>query len=177
MVFILINISVIILRQSKLTNVWHHPKYKSPLYPVFQIYGVVGGIALLFVMGKMAFIGASVAGIAGTVLYFSYGKKHYEAKHSPWTVLWKRMSKNSEADKILWRSVFVACDEAGKGHLILSEFIKAMNVLEKDIPEDDIRELWHNIDTNADGVIDIDACMAALHYTAQHTNETVKVDL
>ena len=71
----------------------------------------------------------------------------------------------------------MACDEAGKGHLILSEFIKAMNVLEKDIPEDDIRELWHNIDTNADGVIDIDACMAALHYTAQHTNETVKVDL
>ena len=51
MVFILINISVIILRQSKLTNVWHHPKYK-PLYPVFQIYGVVGGVALLFVMVK-----------------------------------------------------------------------------------------------------------------------------
>ena len=49
-------------------NVWHHPKCKTPLYPVFQILGV-GGVALLFVMGKMAFIGASVAGIAGTYEY------------------------------------------------------------------------------------------------------------
>ena len=53
-----------------------------------------------------------------------------------------------------------------------------MNVLEKDSSEDDIRELWHNIDgsTRADGVIVIDACLAALHYRAHHTNETVKVD-
>ena len=170
--FILINISVIVLRQSKLTDVWYHPKYKSPLYPFFQSYGIIAGIALLIVMGNMAFIGAAFAVSFGSILYLTYGKKNYEAKHSPWQVLWRRLSRNSQANQMLWRSVFQACDEEGKGHLTLSEFTKALHVLEKDLRDEQIRDLWHNVDNNQDGIVGIDAFMVALG----STSKTVKQD-
>jgi APA family basic amino acid/polyamine antiporter len=175
MIFMLINICVVVLRTSKVTNVWYHPTFKSPLYPAVQIFGIFSGAVLLFVMGITAVVGASFAIIVGTALYYFYGRTRSHSKRSPWNVLWARMSKDSEADTILWRSVFRACDIGRKGHLNLKEFQTAMHVLEPSIIDDDLRSFWHNIDTNEDGIVDIEQFLEALHSHAEPpTLKTVK---
>jgi len=177
MVFVLINLCVLILRRSMLSNAWYHPEYKSPLYPYVQIYGMGAGLVLLIAMGFMAFVGASCAILMGTLLYVNYGKHHAHPINSPWKVLWKRMSKDSEADTMLWRSVFQACDEGGKGHLNLTEFRKAMHVLENEMDDEDLRNFWHQIDTNQDGIIDIESFLDALRIPENIIDDTDELPL
>ena len=45
MMFILVNLSVIILRETSAQ--WYRPTYHSPLYPYMQIFGIISGIILL----------------------------------------------------------------------------------------------------------------------------------
>ena len=77
------------------------------------------------------------------------------------------MSKDVEADTLLWRSVFQACDIGRKGHINLKEFQTAMHVLEPGIVDDDLRVFWHNVDSNEDGIIDIEQFLEALHENAE----------
>lgn len=65
LLFIIANSSLIIFRASKTAN--YHPKFKSPLYPYLQIFGILGGIFLLIEMGTfivfltMAFLFVGIA--------------------------------------------------------------------------------------------------------------------
>ena len=45
MMFIMVNMSVIILRETSAQ--WYKPKYRSPLYPFIQIFGIISGLILL----------------------------------------------------------------------------------------------------------------------------------
>ncbi len=48
-IFIVINFSVIVFRNSKIAS--YDPGYHSPLYPYMQIFGIISSIALMFFMG------------------------------------------------------------------------------------------------------------------------------
>ena len=71
--FILVNTCVIILRETAVQ--WYVPKYKSPLYPFVQIFGIISGLVLLVLLGLIPFLSVVATFILGTIIYFIYGTK------------------------------------------------------------------------------------------------------
>ena len=53
LVYVSENVAVIVLRETRVQ--WYQPKYKSPLYPLNQIFGIACGGALLFYIGGSVF--------------------------------------------------------------------------------------------------------------------------
>ena len=71
--FILVNTCVIILRETAVQ--WYVPKYKSPLYPFVQLFGIISGAVLLVLLGLLPFLSVVATFILGTIIYFIYGTK------------------------------------------------------------------------------------------------------
>ncbi len=71
LLFIFINISVIIMRESGIQN--YRPKFKSPLYPWLQVIAVVAYVYLIIEMGVMPLILTTVFIIGGLSWYWFYG--------------------------------------------------------------------------------------------------------
>lgn len=71
--FILVNMSVIVLRETAVQ--WYKPTYKSPFYPYVQIFGILSGIVLLFFLGWMPILVLILIAIIGSILFYSYGIK------------------------------------------------------------------------------------------------------
>ena len=67
MMFISVNMSVIILRETSAQ--WYKPKYKSPLYPWIQIFGIITGFLLLFYLGLVPFLAIGAIFLLGAVIY------------------------------------------------------------------------------------------------------------
>ncbi len=72
MMFVSVNLAVIVLRETAAQ--WYQPKYKSPLYPWIQIFGVVTGIFFLIVLGSVPLMTILAIFVLGAVIYYSYGK-------------------------------------------------------------------------------------------------------
>lgn len=71
--YIAVNLSVIVLRELR-TN-WYRPRYKSPLYPLLQIFGIFSGAVLLGSMGQLALMAILSIAIPGVILYLFYSRK------------------------------------------------------------------------------------------------------
>jgi amino acid transporter/mannitol/fructose-specific phosphotransferase system IIA component (Ntr-type) len=71
--YILANISVIIMRESKLVN--YNPQFKAFFYPYLQIVGVIIYIFLIFEIGKEALFATLIFILASIIIYFFYGRK------------------------------------------------------------------------------------------------------
>jgi APA family basic amino acid/polyamine antiporter len=72
LLFIFVNLSLIVMRESKLQN--YQPKFKAPLYPWLQLFGIIGCIFLIIEMGKVP-LSVTAAFIIGTIIwYFIYVK-------------------------------------------------------------------------------------------------------
>ncbi|MCP2502883.1 MAG: amino acid permease [Candidatus Thalassarchaeaceae archaeon] len=162
MVFIVINACVLVLRRSSNSH-WYDPKWRSPLFPFFQIFGIVGGLLLIYVMGMKAVIGGSSAIILGTIIYLSYGKKHVNKKITPWNTFRLMFTNPSEVEHRRRWAAFHAADTERNNHLNLQEFISAMESLgfsgddhESDLPYGALREYFHAADENEDGILEID---------------------
>ena len=69
---ILSNLSVIVLRESRLQN--YRPKFRTPLYPWVQVAGIIGFIFVLFEMGGEAFVISALLAVSGFCLYWFYGR-------------------------------------------------------------------------------------------------------
>ena len=54
-----------------------NPTFKSPLFPFIQIFGIVSGAVLVYLMGETALIGAVAAIVLGFWTYKIYGEKNY----------------------------------------------------------------------------------------------------
>ncbi|MAE38264.1 MAG: hypothetical protein CL969_01345, partial [Euryarchaeota archaeon] len=54
------------------------------------------------------------------------------------------------------------CDQKHPGHLTLYEFARAMKILAPELKHFHIRNLFHEIDLNQDGVIDVDEFLESL---------------
>ena len=151
MIFIMINSCVIILRQTSYKHEWN-PEYRGPLYPLIQIWGIVAGIILVLIMGIKAIIGAAAAIGVGLIVYQLYGKKHAYSKTTPFATYRSEFGKSKiEITKL----AFHAADMGGKGHLNLKEFQTAVNALGFNYSESESRNIFHQADQDANGVIDI----------------------
>ena len=69
---ILANVSVIVLRESRLQN--YRPTFRSPFYPWVQVAGIIGFAFVLFEMGEEAFLISALLALAGFCLYWFYGR-------------------------------------------------------------------------------------------------------
>lgn len=74
LVFILINISLIIMRESKMHN--YKPTFKAPLYPWLQLLGIAGCAFLIYEMGWIPILTAIMFIIGGLLWYLIYGMRH-----------------------------------------------------------------------------------------------------
>ncbi len=72
LIFALINLAVIVMRESRLEA--YDPGYRSPLYPWVQIFGLLGPILLIAVMGLMPIVFS--IGLVGVCLawFFFYAR-------------------------------------------------------------------------------------------------------
>ena len=79
MIYMTENIAVIILRETRVQ--WYRPSYKSILYPLPQIFGVLFTGALLLGMGiHLIIFGTLTIGVPGILLYLAYSRKRTDRK-------------------------------------------------------------------------------------------------
>jgi len=71
--FFLINLSVIFMRESRITT--YTPQFKSPLYPGLQIFGMLASILLIAEMGKLPLLISSGFFLLSVLWYFIYRKR------------------------------------------------------------------------------------------------------
>jgi APA family basic amino acid/polyamine antiporter len=78
--YILANLCLIILRESRLLN--YQPKFRAPLYPYLPVAGILGYIVLLLEMGVGALVmsGGLIAG--GLFFYWFYGRIRAEREYA-----------------------------------------------------------------------------------------------
>ena len=157
MIFIVINASVLVLRSSAKSH-WYEPKWKSPLFPLIQIIGILGGSVLIYAMGSKAVIGGTAAIVIGLIIYQSYGKKHIEKQIiTPWETFRLTFTNPDEVEHRRRWAAFHAADTERNDHLNLHEFISAMQSLGfSGEGEDALREYFHAADENQDGILEID---------------------
>ena len=72
LVFVLVNIALIAFRESHLD--WYQPKFRSPLYPLPQAFGIAAALLLLTQMGIVPLVGALTIVLAGVVWYRAFGQ-------------------------------------------------------------------------------------------------------
>jgi amino acid transporter len=162
MVLIALNFSVIILRNANFEHDWYHPKFKSPLYPWMQIFGIISGGILVFVMGEKAILGGLAAVVIGVATYYIYGKKHYKMSTTPFQTFRQMFSNSSPSESKVRHAAFHAADLGDSNHLTLKEFISALKALNFKFTNDEYRDIFHKADSDANGYIDIDEFLGML---------------
>jgi amino acid transporter/nucleotide-binding universal stress UspA family protein len=72
LIFILLNVAVIILRKRTLPG--YEPTFRDPFFPFTQIFGIVGSILLLPLLGGLPLLFSVLMIFAGVGWYIFYGK-------------------------------------------------------------------------------------------------------
>ena len=102
-IFVLINLSVLILRKRSLEE--YKPKFRDPFYPYTQIIGIVFSLLLLPAMGLMPMVFALAVIVLGLLWYNYYGKGRAFPRYDIFDVLEDNISpaplKDSSTIKIL----------------------------------------------------------------------------
>ena len=157
MIFIVINVCVIVLRRASKTHTWYNPEWKSPLYPVFQLIGIFGGFILIYLMGEKAVIGAAACCVLGLVTYYSYGKSRVQPILTPWRSVRTEFTNPDQFEREKrWLVFHTAADKSHPDHLNESEFVKAMGIIAPQYDSSHVRVMFHEIDIDGNGVIDLD---------------------
>ena len=73
LMFVSVNLAVIVFRETNAQ--WYRPKYKSPLYPFIQIFGILSGLFLLAFLGSQALLSVLAVFIIGFFVFLAYGRK------------------------------------------------------------------------------------------------------
>lgn len=77
-IYVCENLAVIVLRETRVQ--WYNPKFKSPMYPYLQIFGIVSGASLFLGMGVVGLKAAVVVGVPGILLYYGYSRQKTSRK-------------------------------------------------------------------------------------------------
>ena len=72
LIYVFENIAVIVLRETRVQ--WYKPEFKSPMYPVLQVLGIISGLALLSGMGFLIISAILGISIPGVLLFLFYSK-------------------------------------------------------------------------------------------------------
>ena len=71
--FALVNLSVILMRESKIVS--YKPSFKSPLYPYIQIFAIIIYLVLIIEMGFLPFLITLAFFVLSLLWYFLYSKR------------------------------------------------------------------------------------------------------
>jgi len=96
--YVLTNLSVIILRESKLKN--YKPSFKVPLYPWLQIFGIIVFSFFIINLGLEAIEITAAFLVISVGFYLFYGRKKYAGEYALLHLL-KRITDNRLTDHIL----------------------------------------------------------------------------
>ena len=138
--FMMNNISVIIMRESKIQN--YRPKFKVPLYPVLPIFAIIAYAYLLFNMGWIPLIISAVFFALGIIIYFVYARKRIKRTsaimHIINRITAKELKINSLEDEL--RDIVITRDEIVEDRF--DKLIKKCDILdiENNILIDDLIE-------------------------------------
>ena len=80
LLFILINLSVIVMRESKLQ--YYRPKFRSPLYPWIQILGIIAYGFLIFKMGIISLLIVVIFIICALDWYWVYARSKIKREYA-----------------------------------------------------------------------------------------------
>jgi amino acid transporter len=163
MAYVLMCISVMIMRKATSSHAWYQPSYSSPFHPFLQLFGILSGFSLLYFMGAEAFYGAATAFIVGGVLYFGYGKNNINRKITPWNTFRLMFVDPEEAENRRRLTAFYAADIDGNGELNRNQYLSAMDALgySKD-KESELLVYFDEADVDSNGIIDIDEFLASI---------------
>jgi len=156
MIFMMIHVAVMVLRQAKESHAWYRPGFSTPLFPVFQIYGLISGAVLVFFIGANAQIGALAAVVIGLLVYHVYGRKYIKKTISPWKTLQTMLTDPERAKRDVREAAFHAADIGRRDHINLVEFISAMEALGYVDQRAKLRDLFHSADAKYRGYLVID---------------------
>jgi APA family basic amino acid/polyamine antiporter len=73
LLYIFANLTLILFRESKIQS--YRPKFRSPLYPFMQIFGILGGLFLLIEMGSFILFLTGIFLLLGVLWYRVYAQK------------------------------------------------------------------------------------------------------
>ncbi len=167
MVYVLMCMSVLVLRKATPSHAWYQPEYNAPFRPLLQLFGIISGSLLLYFMGMEAVIGAATAAIVGWLIYQGYGKKHQSHKVSPWETFRLMSTDPRRAESRRRASAFFAADTWGNNLLTLRQFMSCVNALDMECEDvDTLRDYFHAADENGDGLIHLEQYLMALETMA-----------
>ena len=162
MIFVIINSCVIVLRRASSSHSWYKPEWISPLYPFVQLLGIIGGSVLIYLMGGKAILGAAACCVLGLITYYLYGKSRADPMLTPWRVVRKEFTDPEQHNREKrWLVFHTCCDKNQPGNMTLNEFFHSMEILAPHLGRFHLRNLFHEIDDNHDGVINIDEFLEA----------------
>ncbi len=172
MIFIVINCCVIVLRRASKTHSWYKPEWKSPLYPWIQLFGIIGGFVLVYLMGIKAIIGALACCVFGIITYYSYGKANVEHTLTPWRTVRTEFTDSDQHEREKrWLVFHTAADKSHPNHLTEGEFVHAMSIIAPQYDRFTVRNMFHEVDLNGDGIIDIQEFIASYEIHSANENE------
>ena len=92
--YIFANVTLILFRESKILS--YRPKFRSPLYPYIQVFGILAGFFLLIEMGTPVIFLTLIFLFVGVVWYMAYAKKRATQQSALIYVMEKLVAKNKE---------------------------------------------------------------------------------
>jgi len=165
MIFVVINCCVIVLRRASDSHSWYQPRWKSPLYPFTQIFGIISGIFLIYVMGMMALLGAIACCTFGLITYYSYGKSRAHPMLTPWRTIRTQFTNSDQAEREKRWLVFHTVSSTKPRYsqqMTEGEFVHAMGIIAPNLERFHLRNLFHEIDTDGNGVINVDEFLSGI---------------
>jgi len=152
--YILANIAVIILRESRLEN--YKPLFKSPFYPLPQIIAILIYLFLLADMGWQAFAIALGFMVLSLLVYALYGRKR--ASHDFALVhLLKRIVDSRWQDEGLDKELLDIVEHRDSmPPLGDSEVIEKLQVFDLDSEISDLDDLWRRSAENLSKILEAD---------------------
>ena len=163
MAYVLMCMSVLIMRKATKLHAWYQPEYRAPLHPFLQIFGIITGVSLLYFMGIEAVLGAGAAVAIGSLIYASYGSRNTTFRISPWESFKLMTTDPEEAEKIRRSAAFYAADTWNNKLLTLREFESAVNALGFETGEQGrTHKFFQAADENNDGLIRFEEFLQAV---------------
>jgi APA family basic amino acid/polyamine antiporter len=93
LVFSIVNVALIVFRTSGVES--YQPSFRSPGYPLVQIFGVVGGFGLLTQMGTLPILGATGIIVGGIAWYLVYGRSRTDREGALGAIIDRRREEES----------------------------------------------------------------------------------
>lgn len=105
--FLLVNLCVIVLRETGVG--WYRPRYRGPLYPFVQLFGILSGLVLLAYLGAFALFGLGGIVAVGCLTYYTYSRQRVSRRgvlrvygHRPAAFLLYRRSRSEQHETLTY---------------------------------------------------------------------------